>query len=72
MSSIKNGQTAMGFSSAKERTDCCAWCTHIEMDYPDRSPPFDKPSLKCKLGGFRVSQMAVCDKHVLGQKRVSQ
>lgn len=67
MSSIDNAKAAMGYHSAKERTDCCARCEHMDADYPDRAPPWDKPAYKCKLGGFRTSQMAVCDKHVLGK-----
>lgn len=70
MSSVVNAMAAMGFHSAKARTDCCAWCKHIDADYPDRMPPYDKPTFRCKLGGFRVSQMAICDMHVLGEQRM--
>lgn len=69
MSSIDNAKAAMGFHGAKDRTDVCAWCTHLDADYPDREPPWDKPTFKCKLGGFRVSLMAICDRHVLGKSR---
>lgn len=69
MSSIANAMAVMGYHSAQDRTDVCAWCAHLDADYPDRSPPFDKPTFRCKLGGFRVSLMAVCDQHVLGKAR---
>lgn len=69
MSSIANAQAAMGFHAAKDRTDCCAWCEHLDASYPERMPPYDKPSFRCKLGGFRTSLMAICDRHVLGKER---
>jgi len=63
MGTIKSVQRSMGFIAARERTDTCACCKHFEANYPDRMPPFDKPSFKCRKGGFYTSQMAVCEQH---------
>lgn len=69
MSTVANAMAAQGFHSAKARTDCCAWCQHVEVDYPERMPPYDKPTYACGLGKFRVSLMAVCDRHYPGKAR---
>lgn len=63
MGTIKSVQSSMGFTAARDRTDTCAACAHFEAIYPDRMPPYDKPSFKCRKGGFYTSQMAVCKQH---------
>lgn len=63
MGTIKTVKSSMGYTAARDRADTCAGCKHFEATYPDRMPPYDKPSFKCRKGGFYTSQMAVCDQH---------
>lgn len=65
MGTIKSVQSSMGYTAARERTDTCACCTHLEKVYPERMPPYDKPYSTCRKGGFNTSLMAVCNQHTL-------
>jgi hypothetical protein len=63
MGTIKTVMSSMGFTPARERQDNCGHCVHIVANYPDRMPPYDKPSFKCRKGGFYTSKAAVCKQH---------
>lgn len=65
MSSIAVAKSAMGYTPAGERQDCCANCTQFDQVFPERAPPWDKPSFLCKRGGFRVSRFSICDQHAI-------
>lgn len=56
-------KTNQGFVAANERQGCNN-CTHGEEKREERLPPYDTASWRCKLGGFRTTAKAVCDKHV--------
>lgn len=63
MGTIKTAKSAMGFVPTQERTDNCGHFVHFDTSYPDRMPPYDKPSFRCRKGGFYVSKLAVCGQH---------
>lgn len=63
MGTIKSVKSSMGYTPARERTDTCIGCAHVEETIPERMPPFDTPILTCSKGGFHTSKMAVCRQH---------
>lgn len=65
MSSVKSAMLAMGYTGARQRTDTCRCCKHFGTVYVDRMPPYDKAYYECGLGKFRVTEMAICDRHEL-------
>ena len=62
MGTIKSRQAAMDFQSAGQRSGCRD-CKHGKQVIVDRMPPYDTAGWECKLGGFKVSAMAICSKH---------
>lgn len=68
MGSIQSRQAAMAFRNAGARP-ACRNCKHGQQVYVERMPPYDRAGWECTKGGFKVSAMAICDKHELkGQK----
>ena len=62
MGTIKSRQAAMGFQNPGQRSGCRD-CKHFEQVTAEREPPYDTAGWECKLGGFKVSAMAICSKH---------
>lgn len=52
-------RNAAGWYTATDRPMCQA-CSHVEANYPDRSPPYDKPTYRCKLNDFATKAGAAC------------
>lgn len=60
-------KTNQGFIAANMRQSCSN-CTHGRERREDRMPPYDSSSWHCKLGGFRTTAKAICDRYVAEQK----
>lgn len=62
MGSIQSSKAGCGFKSASER-DGCRNCKAGEQTYNDRMPPYDNAGWRCKRYGFKVTAMAICERH---------
>lgn len=62
MGSIQSVKMSMGFKTASERPRC-GNCGNHKMEYVDRMPPYDRATIKCKLGSFMVSSYAICERY---------
>ncbi|TXI17665.1 MAG: hypothetical protein E6Q67_12860 [Roseateles sp.] len=62
MGSIQSVKMSLGFKTAGERSRC-GNCVNHKMEYVDRMPPYDRASIKCKLGSFMVTSYAICDRY---------
>jgi len=58
----KSAKTRLGFIPANQRQGCNN-CEHGEERREDRMPPYDSASWHCKLGNFRTTAKAICDRY---------
>ena len=62
MGSIQSRQAAIGFQKASQRPSCRN-CIHSDEITEDRAFQLGGPPLECGPYGFRVTAMAICNRH---------
>lgn len=64
---IEKKQALQGYTPTMQRT-ACRNCAQGHEVLAERMPPYDTNSWQCRLGGFRVSAMAICNQYVSKKK----
>jgi hypothetical protein len=57
----EQSRARMGWYKASDRP-MCQNCAHVDANYPDRAPSFDKPKFHCRSGNFSTAAGACCAK----------
>ena len=69
MSSYQVSQIAANIAKANQgfipsnMRQSCSNCYHSREQREDRMPPYDSVNWYCKLGGFRTTAKAICDRY---------
>lgn len=68
MGDIAAAKAALGYQRAQDRRDCCAACQHLDVDMPTGGDLRVHPTYRCRLGGFYVTPLAVCQRLEGGER----